>query len=66
MNIQLDTLRICGFRGIANIEMTLPRVTLLLGQNNGGKTSIIKALQLALGDYSRFLSEMIIFMKKSQ
>lgn len=57
MNIQLDTLRICGFRGIANIEMTLPRVTLLLGQNNAGKTSIIKALQLALGDYSRFLSD---------
>lgn len=57
MNIQLDTLRICGFRGIANIEMTLPRVTVLLGQNNAGKTSIIKALQLALGDYSRFLSD---------
>jgi len=57
LNIQLDTLRICGFRGIANIEMTLPRVTVLLGQNNAGKTSIIKALQLALGDYSRFLSD---------
>lgn len=56
MNIQLDIVRICGFRGIANIELNLPRVTVLLGQNNAGKTSIIKALQLALGDYSRYLT----------
>lgn len=37
--------------------MTLPRVTLLIGMNNSGKTSVLKALQLALGDYSRYLSE---------
>ena len=57
MSIQLDTVRICGFRGIANLEITLPKVTVLLGQNNSGKTSVIKALQLALGDYSRYLSD---------
>lgn len=57
MNIQIDVVRICGFRGISNIEVTLPRVTVLLGQNNAGKTSVIKALQLALGDYSRYLSD---------
>lgn len=57
MSIQIDVVRICGFRGISNIEITLPRVTVLLGQNNAGKTSVIKALQLALGDYSRYLSD---------
>ncbi|MES9972962.1 MAG: AAA family ATPase [Candidatus Thiodiazotropha sp.] len=57
MSIQIDTVRICGFRGISNIEITLPRVTILLGRNNAGKTSVIKALQLALGDYSRYLSD---------
>lgn len=57
MSIQLDMVRICGFRGIANLEITLPKVTVLLGQNNSGKTSVIKALQLALGDYSRYLSD---------
>ncbi|GJA08248.1 hypothetical protein KAM333_36760 [Aeromonas caviae] len=57
MSIQIDIVRICGFRGIFNIEMTLPRVTVLLGQNNAGKTSVIKALQLAIGDYSRYLSD---------
>ena len=29
----------------------------MLGQNNAGKTSVIKALQLAIGDYSRYLSD---------
>lgn len=57
MSIQIDVVRICGFRGISNIEITLPRVTVLLGQNNAGKTSVIKALQLAIGDYSRYLSD---------
>lgn len=57
MSIRIDTARICGFRGLSNIEILLPKVTVLLGQNNAGKTSVIKALQLALGDYSRFLSD---------
>lgn len=57
MSIQVDVVRIAGFRGISNVEITLPRVTLLIGQNNSGKTSVIKALQLSLGDYGRFLSD---------
>jgi putative ATP-dependent endonuclease of OLD family len=57
MNILVDQVRIAGFRGIANLEISLPRVAVLIGTNNSGKTSIIKALQLALGDYSRSLTE---------
>jgi putative ATP-dependent endonuclease of the OLD family len=57
MSIQIDRVRISGFRGLHNIEINLSRVTILLGVNNSGKTSIIKALQLALGDYSRYLSD---------
>jgi putative ATP-dependent endonuclease of the OLD family len=57
MSILVDIVRISGFRGIANLEMTLPRVAVLIGANNSGKTSVIKALQLGLGDYSRYLSE---------
>ena len=55
--ILIDTIRISGFRGIKNLEMSLPRITVLIGTNNSGKTSIIKSLQLALGDYARYLSE---------
>ncbi|MCM8921580.1 MAG: AAA family ATPase [Candidatus Thiodiazotropha sp.] len=57
MSIQIDVVRISGFRGISDVEITLPKVAVLLGQNNAGKTSLIKALQLALGDYSRYLSD---------
>ena len=57
MNILIDTIRISGFRGIKNLEVSLSNVTILIGANNSGKTSIIKSLQLALGDYFRYLSE---------
>lgn len=57
MSILIDNIRIAGFRGIKNIEMSFPRVTVLIGANNSGKTSVLKAMQLALGDYSRYIAE---------
>ena len=57
MGVLIDTVRIAGFRGIRNVEISLPRVGVLIGTNNSGKTSVIKALQLALGDYSRYLTD---------
>ena len=57
MAILINVVRISGFRGISNLEITLPKVAVLIGQNNAGKTSIIKALQLALGDYGRHLTD---------
>lgn len=57
MNIVIDTIRIAGFRGINNLEIKLPRITVLIGTNNSGKTSVLKAMQLALGDYSRYVSD---------
>ena len=57
MGVLIDTVRIAGFRGIRNVEISLPRVAVLIGTNNSGKTSVIKALQLALGDYSRYLTD---------
>jgi putative ATP-dependent endonuclease of OLD family len=57
MSIQVDTVRVAGFRGLNNIEISLPRVAILIGANNSGKTSLLKAIALVLGDYSRFVSE---------
>ena len=56
MSLLINTVRISNFRGISDVEVGLLRTTVLFGGNNAGKTSIIKAIQLALGDYSRFLS----------
>ena len=57
MGILIDRLRIAGFRGIDDIEIELSNTTLLIGINNSGKTTVIKAMQLAVGDYSRYLYE---------
>lgn len=48
--IAIDRIRIEGFRSIQALEMPIDRTTLLIGPNNCGKTSVLKALQVALTD----------------
>ena len=50
MSILIKNVRIAGFRGLENIEVALEQTTILTGMNNTGKTSFLKALQLALGN----------------
>ncbi len=47
MSIRLQSIRIKGFRGFKNIEVDFDNTTVLVGINNSGKTTILKALQLA-------------------
>ena len=54
-NILIDKIRIHGFRGLKNFEMSLNETTVLTGMNNAGKTSVLKALQIVFGNFS-FLS----------
>lgn len=49
-SILIDKIRIDGFRGLRDFEMELKSTTVLTGMNNVGKTSILKALQLAMGN----------------
>ena len=51
----IDKIRIDGFRGLKNFEMSLSETSVLTGMNNAGKTSVLKALQIVFGNYS-FLS----------
>lgn len=56
MSILLKTVRVFGFRGLQNIEVDLEPVTVLTGMNNTGKTSFLKAVQIALGN-TQFITQ---------
>ncbi len=64
MSILIKTVRISGFRGLENIEVPLEETTVLTGMNNTGKTSFLKALQLALGS-RQFVSQDDFFIGSS-
>jgi len=61
-NILVKTVRVAGFRGLENIQVDLEQTTVLTGMNNTGKTSFLKALQVALGN-RQFLSQDDFFIK---
>lgn len=63
-SIRLSEIRIAGFRGIEDLCLSLEDTTLLTGCNNVGKTSILRALQLALGN-NTFLSQEDLFISSS-
>lgn len=48
-NILVDTVRVYGFRSLCDVTVRLGRFTLLTGMNNAGKTSFLRAINLALG-----------------
>jgi len=62
MTILIKTVRIAGFRGLENLEVELEQTTVLTGMNNTGKTSFLKALQIALGN-RQFVSQDDFFIK---
>lgn len=63
-SIQLSDVRIAGFRGLEDVCFSLNNTTVLTGCNNAGKTSILRALQLALGN-SSFLTVDDFFVSSS-
>lgn len=56
MGVLIKTVRVAGLRGLENIEVPLEKTTILTGMNNTGKTSFLRALQLALGN-RQFVSQ---------
>lgn len=53
MSILIDKVRVYNYRSLHKCEIELSPVTLLIGANNSGKTSFLRALNLALGVGSR-------------
>ncbi|WP_432467214.1 AAA family ATPase [Agarivorans sp. Z349TD_8] len=65
MGILIKSARISGFRGLKNIEVELEKTTILTGMNNAGKTSFLKAIQVALGN-RQFISQDDFFIFRNQ
>jgi putative ATP-dependent endonuclease of OLD family len=49
MGVLVKEVRVSGFRGLDNFSIDLEPITVLTGMNNVGKTSLLKAIQLAFG-----------------
>ena len=50
MRVNISAIRIENFRGIRRLDLDLDNVTVLIGENNSGKTSVLDALRLCLRD----------------
>lgn len=61
MGILLKQIRVHGFRGLDNIEIDFEPTTVLVGTNNAGKTTLLKALQLALSNSSQITDDDFFF-----
>ncbi len=48
--IHISRIRIEGFRGIERLEVKLSPTCVIIGPNNAGKTSVLKALEIALSE----------------
>lgn len=64
MSILIEKVRIKNFRSLKNVEINLSSITVLVGANNSGKTTFLKALQLAFRGDGRFVSQEDLFIGK--
>ena len=48
-NIKVIAARIHNFRSLKKVEVALESTTVLVGENNSGKTSFLEALHSAIG-----------------
>lgn len=62
MNICINRVRVKNFRSLRSVETYLGDVTLLLGTNNSGKTSFLRALTVGLTSDRKFISQDDLFI----
>lgn len=60
--IAITSVRIKNFRCLREVEVLLTPVTVLIGENNSGKTSFLDAVYAAIGSGPRHLSEDDIYL----
>lgn len=47
--MRLVDITIANFRGIRSLQLPLSQLTVLIGENNSGKSTILEAIRLVLG-----------------
>jgi putative ATP-dependent endonuclease of the OLD family len=64
MPILVEKVRINNFRSLKDIDVKLEPLTLLVGANNAGKTSFLRALNLALGIERKSVTKEDLFINQ--
>jgi isoleucyl-tRNA synthetase len=62
--IMVEKVRVRNFRSLKDVEVELSPLTLLVGANNAGKTSFLRAINLALGVEKRGVTPDDLFIDK--
>lgn len=65
MNILIDKIRVRSFRALKDVEINLRPVTVLVGTNNSGKTTVLRALNSVLGIARNPINQDDLFVNKS-
>lgn len=55
--MRLHTLKINGFKRIHNAQVNFGDATFLIGSNNAGKSSVLKAIEWLLSDKKRMATD---------
>jgi len=66
MSILIDKVRILNFRSIKECSIDLTPISLLIGANNSGKTSFLRALNLALGVGAKRITKEDFYIGKDE
>ena len=64
--IKITEVRIRNFRSLKEVDVSLDWLTVLIGENNSGKTSFLDALFAAIGAGQRVISERDVFLAPSE
>nr|MBC8274217.1 AAA family ATPase [Chloroflexota bacterium] len=54
--IKIVQVRVRNFRSLKQVDVSLDDITVLIGENDSGKTSFLEALYAAIGSDRRFIS----------
>jgi putative ATP-dependent endonuclease of OLD family len=64
--VRIVCARVSNFRSLQNMEIDLDALTVLVGANNSGKTSVLDAIQAAIGATRKILTKDDVFLDNGE